>query len=121
MYVDKFLGFSGFSMKFDEDVLKMMKKRKRSKKMKFSMNFWVWSLCGFCFFILVPQHMERYISVICHITASSFVCHIDVFVKDDDGKDQTKIFITYRGCFITKKDTGTKTKNTQIYRDELYI
>jgi hypothetical protein len=43
MFVDEFLGFSGFSMKFDEDVLKLMKKRKGRKKMKFSINLWVWS------------------------------------------------------------------------------
>jgi len=52
-FVDEFLDFSGFSIKFDEDVLKMMKKRKERKKMKFSMNFWVWSLGEFCFLILV--------------------------------------------------------------------
>ena len=55
MFVDEFLGFSGFSMKFDEDVLKTMKKRKGRKKMKFSINFSVWSLYEFCFLILVPR------------------------------------------------------------------
>ena len=35
MFVDEFLGFSRFSMKFVEDVLKIMKKRKGRKKMKF--------------------------------------------------------------------------------------
>jgi hypothetical protein len=44
MFVDEFMGFSRFSMKFDEDVLKMMKKRRGRKRMKFSINFWVWSL-----------------------------------------------------------------------------
>jgi hypothetical protein len=55
MLVDEFLGFFGFSMKFDEDVLKMMKKRKGRKKMKFYINFWVWSHYEFCFLILVPR------------------------------------------------------------------
>jgi len=54
MFVDEILGFSGFFMKFDEDVLKIIKKkRKGRKKMKFSMNFWVWSLWEFRFSILV--------------------------------------------------------------------
>jgi len=52
---------------------------------------------------------------------SSFVCHIDVFVIDDDGKDQNQTFITYMSCFRTKKDTGTKIKNMQTYRDNLHI
>jgi len=45
MFVDKFLGFYGFSIKFDEDGLKMMKKMKWRKKIKFPINFWVWSFC----------------------------------------------------------------------------
>jgi len=42
------------STKYDEDVLKIMKKRKGRKKMNFFMNFWIWSLCKFYFLILVP-------------------------------------------------------------------
>ena len=69
-----FLGFSGFSMKFDEDVLKMMKKMKGRKNMKFSMNFWVWSLCEFCFLILVP--LILWFSIWNDTSTSSVTSHV---------------------------------------------
>jgi len=84
-------------MKFDEDVLKMMNNMKRRKKMKFSMNFWVWSLCEFCFLILVgpsnfvTQHTERHINVVCHVTRCPHDQNQNVY---------------------NKKDIETKTKNT---------
>ena len=94
MFVDEFLDVIGFSMKFDEDVLKLMKKRKWRKKMKFSMNFWVWSMCNFFF---VPLTLWLNIwndtsasSATSNVASSSSVCHIDVFVTDDDDKNQNQ-------------------------------
>jgi len=54
--------------------------------MKFSMNFWVWSLCEFCFLMLVP--LTLWLSIwndtsalfaTSHVATSSSVYHIEVF------------------------------------------
>jgi len=104
-------------------LMKMMKKRKWRKKMKFSMNFWLWSLWEFCFLISVP--LTLWLSIwndtsVLSATSSS-VCHIDVFVTDDDGRDQNQNVITYKGCFIRKKDRDEKQKYANLQGRFTYL
>jgi len=96
-------------MKFDKDVLKMMKKRKGMKKMKFSMNFWIWSPLWILFFDFDPynfvsQHTKQHINVVFHITRHHVILRLPHrrFVTDDDGKDQNQN-VYLQGLFRTKK------------------
>jgi hypothetical protein len=79
----------------DEDEWR--RKWRKMIKMKFSTNFWVWSLCDFCFFIFVP--LILWLSVWNNTSTSSSVCHIDVFVTNDDGSDENQNVFNLQGLF----------------------
>jgi hypothetical protein len=110
-------------MGFDDDVLKIMKMRKWRKKMNLSINLWFWSLREFCFFILVSLTCDSSIwndtsssLSTSHVATSSSVCHRDVFVTNDDVKDQNQNIYNLPGLFHYKKryrDENQKHANLQ--------
>ena len=78
--------------------------RKWRKENKVNSCFWILSLCKFSFLDFVPitfsltthkPHLPRHA-----------VRHINVFVIDDEGRDQKQNIYNLMICFRTKKYTG---------------
>jgi len=90
----------GFSMKFDEDD----EEKERKEEDEVFYKFLGLVPLQKKFFILVPLTLwlniwndTSVLYVTSHVATSSSVCHINVFVTDDDGRDQNQNVYNLRG------------------------